>query len=227
MHLSSAWCCGQRSFSTSGRERAFHLQLLLPLAGAVGRFCTSSLRNFLQTQPGWWGQVQQIPACPKIAPSGEHSCLGCRDGSSARSDGRHLQQTATEISRVAAFCRARSCPYAEMFSFHKICWKMNTMISEVCWKCSLESWESVHLSPKLTIPKVASFTFKKNKVFLFGSISSSSFIPSFSMWHKTPSPGPRGSRDRRAAMVVSRKDSRAVELNQQILICWFNWVQTS
>lgn len=63
-------------------KRVFHLQLLLPLAEVVGWFCTSSLRHFLQTELGWWRQVQQISACLKIALSGS-APVCCSTGWSA------------------------------------------------------------------------------------------------------------------------------------------------
>lgn len=183
-----------RSFSTSGRKRAFHLQLLLPLAGAVGWFCTSSLRYFLETELGWWGQVQQIPACLKIALSGESSSSAPGCCSSAWAAGMAalpggmadtFREQVTENLHTYCFLwspqmsipRDVFLPWSLMKNQHQRFWRLLKMLAGELEICSfIPKTEFTFLV--LTIIKVASFTFKKNKVFLFGSISSSSFIPS-------------------------------------------------
>lgn len=139
--------CDEKSFSSA-------------TAPPSGRSCGVILYIIPKTfPPDWAGLVEKGPAdlcLSEDCPEWKCSCvlqhwLICRDGSPSRCDNKDLESiwSLKIFSRVTAVCTALSCLYPEMFSFHEVWWKINTSISEVCWKCSLESYIYVRLSPEL------------------------------------------------------------------------------
>lgn len=160
--------------------------------------------------------------------------LVCRDGSPSRGDDKDLEANwlLKNFSIVTAVCRAITCLYLKMFSFHKVWWKINISIFQLkmftgeLGICSFIT-RTKFTFLALAIIKLACFTFKKNSVPLWNYFLLLFPPQSFPCSTKSESSGSHSTSYRITRMVVSCKDSREMELNQQLLICWFNWVQTS